>query len=299
MSKVPTPSQQLLSEVFRGQYDNFRGFLEQKKVLALKLNSMNIDASGARNLAIALQGTQVTTVDLSHNKIYDRGASDFTVNLKDTQVTTVVLSHNKIGDIGARDLAANLKDTQVKMLDLSGNNIHNSGASVLVARLKGTQVKTLVLRNNHIDNEGAKALAMHIPDTLLLNVELAFNPPELTQALELNRYKLLLFVSPYYHVALKHLPESEKGQYFNLGLKYLTTEEGRLRYAGGILMNESLPEHINEKIIGYLPYMTTHNGLNQTKKYRRVFNENHPDGLKVKSDSKIEKIEEKIRTMRI
>jgi hypothetical protein len=273
--------------------------LKGTQVAIVDLSHNHFGDLGAINFVASLKETNVTLIRLAGNKIGFTGAKILAAKLQDTQVTFVDLSWNQIGDIGAINFVANLKGTQVTHVDLSFNEIGDMGATDLAANLKGTQVTSLDLSWNNIGVKDAKALAIHIPDTLLLNVKLSFDSPELTQALELNRYKLLLFLSPYYLVALKHLPESEKGQYFNLGLESLETEEGRLRYAGGILMNQSLPETIHEKIIGYLPLMTTHNGLNQTQKYNRVFNENHPDGLKVKSDSKIEKIEEKIRTMRI
>jgi hypothetical protein len=109
MINVHKPSQQLLAEVFRGQYDNFREFLKQNEVIGLNLSSMNIKNFHVKYLGIALQGTKVRRVDLSWNLIDDQGASDLAANLKDTKVITVYLNWNQIDVIGASNFAKKLK----------------------------------------------------------------------------------------------------------------------------------------------------------------------------------------------
>ena len=53
------------------------------------------------------------TLNLSNMNIDDTGAKDLAEGLKDTQVHTLSLYRNNIGAIGAKDLAEGLKGTQV------------------------------------------------------------------------------------------------------------------------------------------------------------------------------------------
>ena len=57
------------------------------------------------------------------------------------------------------------------------------------------------------------------------------------------------------------MPEEEKEKYAELTVDALNTEEGRLRYAGGILMCNALPADVTNKILAMLRSLKSYSSL--------------------------------------
>ncbi len=117
-SKVKKSLNTLLTEVFNGNFNDFRAYLAQENLTNLVLAKRSLGTKNLALLATALQGTQVATVDLMGNGIGPQGAKDFVQNLQGTQVTAVYLGVNPIGAQGAKDFALCLKGTQVTTANL-------------------------------------------------------------------------------------------------------------------------------------------------------------------------------------
>lgn len=325
-----TPTPAIIAKIAAGDLQAFKAELQTRNVTLLNLEGLcrSQTATFFSNLGQALQGCNVTTVDLTGNDI-GKYAPAFAQNLQGTNINTLELELNSIGEhapalalnlqgtnvttlklmangIGehAPALAQNLQGTKVMTLELESNSIGKHApafaqnlqcsnvttlklqwngigeyASDFVRNLQGTNVTMLDLTYNRINAAGAQAIARYITDADLLNVALDHDFPELSRALTLNQHKLLL--TPYYAAALKLLPNSEKIKNTNLGIQKLNSEEGRLQYAGGILMHDSLPEVLLSHILGFLPLVKGHNGTNQTTRFIETAKRFHPHGLQI------------------
>ena len=100
----------------------------------------------------------------------------------------------------------------------------------------------------------------------------------LMTALELNRKKWLF--TPYRAATLTQLPVDEKKKYANLAaLPHYSSEEDKLKYAGGILMHLPVTghTHIATRILSFLPYMD----MKKAQTYLNFAREKHPNGLAV------------------
>ncbi|ACE05560.1 cyclin domain protein F-box protein [Candidatus Amoebophilus asiaticus 5a2] len=149
--------------------------LQGTQVHTLNLRFNEIGAEGAIEVAKALQGTQVHTLDLVYNQIGAEGAIEVAKALQGTQVHKLDLSNNQIGAEGAIEVAKALQGTQVHTLNLMGNQIGNEGAIELAKALQGTQVHTLYLRRNQIDNEGAIEVAKALQGAQVHTLSLSDN----------------------------------------------------------------------------------------------------------------------------
>jgi Leucine Rich repeat len=95
---------------------------------------------------------EITTLDVSNNKIRAEGAKALALN---KTITTLELFDNKIEAIGAKALANNKTITR---LDVSGNHIGDEGAIDLA---QNNTITTLSVEYNQIGVEGAIALALN------------------------------------------------------------------------------------------------------------------------------------------
>jgi hypothetical protein len=149
--------------------------LKGSNVTTIDLSWNNIGADGAKDLGIALKDTNITTINLSWNNIGPKGAQDLVLALKDTNVTTIDLRHNEIGAQGAKDLGVALKGSNITTINLSWNNIGDQGAKDLGVALKGSNVTKIDLRSNNIGNEGAKDLVVALKGTNVITIDLSYN----------------------------------------------------------------------------------------------------------------------------
>lgn len=262
--------------------------LQNTQITALYLSGNQISARGAKDLGIALQDTDVTELRLGFNQI-GAGAADLVKALRKTKVTTLSLVFNQISDARAKDLGSALQGTQITTLYLLNNDISDRGAMDLVKALQNTKVTTLNLKYNPITAQGIDAFAALVEGTCLLAVK--FGPElkhqGLKQALKLNYQKIVL--TPYYAACLRYLPKKEKEQYQNLPqLCAVPTVEEQCRYAGGILMNEGLPQELCEYILSFLPLMNTkvsrtplQDGKVRAQLYRQKAYTRHSVGLQI------------------
>jgi hypothetical protein len=300
MFNLARPLDELLEAVFNGQYEGFRAYLKHNNVLELDLTRGVVNRS-LGHLSLALQSTPVRSIILKHNQTGDRFIKDFGENLVGTEVTTVDLAWNQISAQGAKEFVKTLKGTRVRAVGFANNQIDDVGLIELAENLKGIHVSTIDISWNQVTVHGTKMFAKNIPDTFLTDVFSNHMNKELARALNLNKIKIqsLLVFSPYYSAALRLLPETEKAKHFNLSVESLASEEGSLRYAGGIVMHSCLPNYLQQKILGYLPLMMTQNGINKTEKYNHILQTFHPKGLEVEQISDIAEIEEKTCKMKI
>ena len=72
---------------------------------SLYLENNNIGAAGAKDIAAALEKSQLTSLNLNCSSIGDAGAKDIAAALEKSKLTSLSLRYNKIGDAGAKYLA--------------------------------------------------------------------------------------------------------------------------------------------------------------------------------------------------
>jgi len=139
------------------------GLLRLDRLQVLILWALDLKAEDAAAIAENLK--QITSLDLSHNKIGDAGARAIAENLK--QITSLSLWNNKIGDAGARAIAENLK--QITSLDLWNNQIGDAGARAIAENL--TQITSLSLWNNQIGDKAVAAIGQHLTGLVTLDLK--------------------------------------------------------------------------------------------------------------------------------
>lgn len=168
---------QFIEEINQGNYLNFRNAIALNKITELTLLGCldKLPDTFYSHLGIALQGTNVTKVDLRANNIGPAGAANFAHNLQGTNVTHVCLGENNIGSEGAANLAHNLKGTNVSTVFLGDNHIDPEGAANFARNLQGTNVTTVDLYGNHIGSEGAANFARNLQGTKVTSVDLSHN----------------------------------------------------------------------------------------------------------------------------
>jgi hypothetical protein len=110
-----------------------------------------------------LQGTQVHTLALRHNKLKDEGMGELAYNLQGAKVHTLDLNGNYIGDRGAVEFALALQGTQVHTIYLGRNGIGDQGAIALSEHLQATQVHTVNLKGNNIGGATQQVLREQYP----------------------------------------------------------------------------------------------------------------------------------------
>ncbi len=223
------------------------------------------DLPGQSEQKNAKIGRVEKSLDELLNEVFNGQYDDFRVYLRQNNITDLDLSGKVIGSI----------DRPIKHLGIA---------------LQGTNVTTVNLGFNQIDPLDAEDFADCIPDTFLIKANLGFISfsrsevrmrETLSKALEKNRDKLLF--TPYRMATLRLLPNEEKNKYFNMSVDALNTEEGRLRYAGGILMRA--PTDVANKILGYLPLMRSREGRLQTNNFLNIAKKYNPDGLAVEENN--------------
>jgi len=141
-------------------------------LVELDLNSNNIDADGAKQIADALKVSHsLRTLDLSHNNIGDVGAQVIADALNvNHSLETLILWDNNLGVEGAKAIADALKvNHSLKRLNLVYNNLGDDGAKQIADALKNNHsLEFLSLNVNNIGDDGAKQIA----DVLQFNVSL-------------------------------------------------------------------------------------------------------------------------------
>jgi len=167
----------LLLEVAQGDFKNFRDYLNKDKISEFSLPFGYYPTNDfLARLPEALQGTNVTRIDLSRKYIDPEGAITLVKNLPGTNITHLGLCSNNIGPKGAITLVENLPDTNITHIDLGDNCIGSEGAVVLAKHLQNAKkIICIDLSGNHIDSKGAENLATHLRETNLKLLKLAYN----------------------------------------------------------------------------------------------------------------------------
>lgn len=308
--------EELLTEVFAGEYNDFQQYLIENKMTVLNVNGKVIDCP-LSHLGKALQATPVTKVMLQSNKISAENAKDFALNLQGSFVNHVDLSCNKIGNDVKDVLEAFQNNPQISTLSFRRNRIEAAGIEKLTNAFIGTHINKISFNQNPIKpkgveylgealqgtlvtsanlcwtqhrREGADALAKKIPGTNLLYLKLNVQEryPVLKNAVEINKRNIL--VSPYYLSLLPLFPKKEKEKYFNLGADM----HGTLQYGAGIVMCDQLLEDVREYIFSFLPLMITKKGQNQACKYLALGKENHANDLVIADDEDNDQINPRV-----
>ncbi|PSN14339.1 hypothetical protein C7271_21755, partial [filamentous cyanobacterium CCP5] len=143
------------------------------------LTLWSLDLNDADATAIAEHLNQLTSLDLSINKVTDRGAQVISRCLH--QLTSLDLGNrietsalnwyssypnNEITVTGAQTIAEHLG--KLSSLKLDNNRIENSGAQAIAEHL--SQLTSLDLSNNQIDEIGAQAIAEHLSQLTSLDL---------------------------------------------------------------------------------------------------------------------------------
>jgi uncharacterized protein (TIGR02996 family) len=111
------------------------------------------------DLAASPHLAQLSTLDLTANKIGDEGVKALVASPHLAQLTTLLLARNEIGQDGGQWLASSPHLARLSTLDLTSNTIGATGAQALAASPHLTQLTTLRLVLNRIGAAGAQALA--------------------------------------------------------------------------------------------------------------------------------------------
>ncbi len=230
------------------------------KVTLLSIFNNNIGDQGAKDLSLALQGTNVTSLDLTGNKIGAQGAKDLA--LQGTNVTSLNLSWNNIGDQGAKDLSLALQGTNVTSLNLKENNIGDQGAKDLGQALQDTNVTSLNLRGN---NMGAQAFG-YIMDQITENRNRVANERRATLTLlRQHRKNRLSGIAPVVNRPATQILNIVFSLFMDIVSEYLfkyssyvkrlerEKREKEVEYAGGILAHPDLPAEIFDEIMSHIP----------------------------------------------
>jgi Ran GTPase-activating protein (RanGAP) involved in mRNA processing and transport len=147
----------------RGVWWIAKALVQNKNMTLKKLNlsSNKIGDPCGRALAMMINHTALTDLDLSWNQIGAAGVNSFaeTLNLSKT-LTNLVLSLNRIGDEGGRGLAMILRNMALTELNLSSNRIGAVGLNSLAESLANNSTLTsLDISSNDSGDDGARALA--------------------------------------------------------------------------------------------------------------------------------------------
>ena len=148
--------------------------LEVSTLAKFNFSHNNITDEAADDIAAFLcRNNKLKVLDLSHNNLHTGGAIKiFRTNL--SNVTTFNISHNRITDEAADDIAAFMSyNTILQVLDLSYNDIQELD---FWNRLKVLQhISVLFLLNNTVINEVADELPTFLlPNTLLQEINLSY-----------------------------------------------------------------------------------------------------------------------------
>ncbi len=240
----------LLEKVFQGQFSEFKHHFSQEGNRFLHV-FLEAELSDLRLLSQALQGTLVNYIRICGLKT--KAAKLMALDLRRTSVKYVNLRLNGISNEAAALFATKLKNTAVTHLNLAFNEIDDKGATTLIRNLAQTNVNFLYLEGNEIPF--LIDIINLIPNTSLIFLKLSISlcrmdretKLKLDAALLINKNRLL--ITPYNLWCLMKLPEAERNKHFNLPLEALSSSEGQLRYAGGILANHKLPSELRAVII--------------------------------------------------
>jgi len=258
--------------------------LPDTNITTLDLGFNYLDRSGAGALGVALSKTLVHTLNLRLNRLSGVAISGLAKNAFHSKLTCLDLSFNKLGVIGAVILTEALVGSHIRQLCLNGNELTSAVIIALAKNLPYTIINNLELKNNKIEDIAAFTLLNNLCHTQVIQLSMVGNHinraliNQLDNAIVRQRHTLIM--GPYYAACLPLLPSAKQVSHFGLKQADLADETGRLRYAGGILMQ--LPVPILCHTLGYLPLMKTKTGKNQALSYWKLANKNALQ----KSDSK-------------
>ena len=131
--------------------------------------------------------SNLTTLDLSGNKILDEGAKIIANTLAWTHLKELKLPNSQIGVQGAQAISNNKVWKFLTLLDLSRNNIQSQGASSIAKNSIWESLETLNLSSNNIDNEGAMNLGQNQVWTNLKTLDLSHNKIDSVGAEDLSK----------------------------------------------------------------------------------------------------------------
>jgi Ran GTPase-activating protein (RanGAP) involved in mRNA processing and transport len=129
--------------------------------MQLNLSGNQLAPEAGVELAIYLEATTITHLNLAKNLLGDHGCSAIAAPLPNNySIHRLVLSENDIGDHGVSDLVdAMLANRHVKELDLYGNRITHKGAASLSRLLRYTHhLESLLLGSNQVGDKGVRLL---------------------------------------------------------------------------------------------------------------------------------------------
>jgi hypothetical protein len=190
-------SEEIIYEVFNGDFDNFHLFLKNEKVTALDLGRLdkhplykpfeNIENAAIKrrlllNFGIALKGTAVSDVSFYFGGLEAEHALAFCQSLSETNICSLHFSSNNLELPGAIAIVCSLKKTKVAVLNLS-STITCSGywhevANSLIALAKAlneTNVKVLYLNDNNLLPKGINIFLSALNTNLLETIHLSGN----------------------------------------------------------------------------------------------------------------------------
>lgn|GEM_PF-2181383 len=247
----------LLPLVFQGHYALLRTYLHNFSVNTLNLSYQltNISLNQLQHLGYALQGTAVHSIVVSNNHFSNQEMLGLLKSLYGTQITSIDFSHNDIHAIDQNkhnmnnptpsplihndswllgkaqyfdsightqcitqhnwiaNLHQALLNTQVTHLDLSGNDLGSVGAHSLLQAIQGTLVTQLNLRNNEIEAESVHVITQSLTKTQLTHLNLSHN--------QMNNIGLTQLVMSLKNSQLTHLDLSFNPQLNDQIAKYL------------------------------------------------------------------------------
>lgn len=176
---------------------NFLCFPRGTQLLALAVKGSNVSTlslagTGLKDrelgwFASVLKESSIQSLDLSQNPLEVQGLQLLAEGLKSSKVTDLNLSESRSAGPGlyfdVRPVAAVLRETSIRSLDLFKSPLEAWVGRALVEGLRASSVTALNLRETRLGNKGAMALLAILNQTSLQSLNLACNQIHvLTQA---------------------------------------------------------------------------------------------------------------------
>lgn len=178
---------ELLEQVSKGYYDEFRAFADRECNQILSLPNWGGSCNtNMQNLGLALYGTNITSINITC-QIGPQRAIELVRALSGTRVTSLRLVNSNIDSLAAIKIVELLTYTNITHLDLSANPISSQGAVGLLKMLNYTNITSLGFGNNDIGLQGTISLASGLIGTNLTHLDLTNNNIDSHAAAELAR----------------------------------------------------------------------------------------------------------------
>lgn len=136
----------MIEQIKEGRFELIRDIVKANKIKALDFSHKEIDESSAPMIAKALEGLDVSCVNLSNNLLGAKGALAFVEQLQGSNVTEIDFSWNGIGEAVIEVVRA-IANSSIEVVKLAYNSIPSQGLNQLQPILVSSNIKADLSHN--------------------------------------------------------------------------------------------------------------------------------------------------------